>query len=161
MHRDIQNILQRPLSLQIFPESALLRKTCDKVSLYGEPLERLAETMLQFMRLHDGIGLAAPQVGLLRRIIVVQADNQCICLVNPVVTQGSDWGWMEEGCLSLPGRYVNITRPKNIQVKGQDVTGKSISLPAAGLLARVFQHEIDHLDGKLICDYEASDNSQD
>jgi peptide deformylase len=114
--------------------------------------------MLDFMRKNGGIGLAAPQIGLSRRIIVVGFTDQIICVVNPQITMAPDFDWMKEGCLSLPGKIINIKRHKNVEVRGFDITGKSVSITASDLLARVFQHEIDHLNGKLICDYETQGN---
>ncbi len=151
---DISKIIKNPLNLEIYPGSQVLRQVADSVEVFDSDLLFLASQMSDFMRKHGGIGLAAPQIGLLRRIIVIGYGNESFCVVNPKITLVFDWEWMKEGCLSLPGKIVNIKRHKNVEVQGFDITGKSVSIPASGLLARVFQHEIEHLNGTMICDYE-------
>ncbi len=150
---DIDKTIKSHLQLEIYPGSQVLRQVAYPVEVFDSDLMLLAGQMLDFMRKNGGIGLAAPQIGLSRRIIVVGFTNQSICVVNPQITLAGDCDWMKEGCLSLPGKIVNIKRYKNIEVQGFDITGKSLSFTASDLLARVFQHEIDHLNGKLICDY--------
>ena len=108
------------------------------------------------MRKNNGIGLAAPQIGLSRRIIVAEVCDRQICIVNPQIVYVAEWDWLEEGCLSLPGKLVNVKRRRAIEVKGMDVKGNEMSVSATGIFARVLQHEIDHLNGVLICDYETS-----
>jgi peptide deformylase len=81
-------------------------------------------------------------------------NNRQVCIVNPQIVDAYGWNWLEEGCLSLPGKYIDIRRQQAIQVKGMDIKGNEMSVSAAGILARVLQHEIDHLNGILICDYE-------
>ena len=151
---DISKTIKNPLHLEVYPGSQVLRQVSHPVDVFDSVILLLASQMLDFMQKHGGIGLAAPQIGLLRRIIVIGFANQNFCVVNPKITMAFDWEWMKEGCLSLPGKIINIKRHRNIEVQGFDITGKSVSIPASGLLARVFQHEIEHLNGKLICDYE-------
>ncbi|MFA6424631.1 MAG: peptide deformylase [Phycisphaerae bacterium] len=151
---DISRIIKNPLRLEIYPDSQILRKVACPVEIFGNEVQILANMMLEFMRRNNGVGLAAPQIGLSRRIIVIELDNQSHCMVNPEISLASDWDIMEEGCLSLPGKTVKVKRQKVAQIQGQDVTGKIQSFVATGLLARAFQHEIDHLNGVLICDYE-------
>jgi peptide deformylase len=151
---EIGKTIKKPLQLEIYPDSQVLRQVAYPVEVFGNDIQLLAGQMLDFMRKNNGIGLAAPQIGLSRRIIVIELDNQSYCMVNPEISLASDWDIMEEGCLSFPGRTVKVKRQKLAQIQGQDVTGKIQSLVAAGLLARVFQHEIDHLNGVMICDYE-------
>jgi len=105
------------------------------------------------MRHFTGIGLAAPQIGIAKSLIVADIGEGIVRLANPVIlrTKGSDK--MQEGCLSIPGVGVVIDRPDEIIVSGLNEKGKLIELEAHGLLARVLQHEIDHLKGKLIIDY--------
>jgi peptide deformylase len=153
---DIGKIIKNPLRLEIYPDSQLLRQVACPVKVFDNDIQLLVSRMLDFMRKNNGIGLAAPQIGLSRRIIVIELDNQSYCMVNPEISLASDWDIMEEGCLSLPGRTVEVKRQKLAQIQGQDTNGKPKSLLATGLLARVFQHEIDHLNGVLICDYETS-----
>ena len=151
---DISKIIEKPLHLEIYPGSQMLRQTACPIEVFGNDLELLANQMLDFMRRYNGIGLAAPQIGLAHRIVVVELNGQSYCMVNPEISLACDWDSMEEGCLSLPGRTVNIRRCTLVQVRGQDTTGKPKSFLAIGLLARAFQHEIDHLNGIMICDYE-------
>ncbi|MFA5293786.1 MAG: peptide deformylase [Phycisphaerae bacterium] len=152
---DIGKIIKKPLRLEIYPDSRVLRQVACPVEVFDNDIQLLAGMMLDFMRQNNGIGLAAPQIGLSRRIIVIELDNQSYCMVNPKISLASDCDVMEEGCLSLPGKTVKVKRHKIAQIQGQDVTGKIQSIVAVGLLARAFQHETDHLNGVLICDYES------
>ena len=150
----ISKIVENPLQLEIYPGSQVLRQVACPVEVFGSEIQVLASQMLDYMRKNNGVGLAAPQIGLSRRIIVIELNNQSYCMVNPEINYASDWDIMREGCLSLPGKTVNVKRRKHVQIQGQDMTGKPKSLLVSGLLARVFQHEIDHLNGVMICDYE-------
>ena len=152
--KEIGRTIKHPLQLETYPGSQVLRQVACPVKLFGGDVQLLADQMLEFMRKNNGIGLAAPQIGLSRRIIVIELNSQSYCMVNPEISLACDWDFMEEGCLSLPGRTVNVRRYTLARIQGQDTTGESQSLDAAGLLARAFQHEIDHLNGVLICDYE-------
>jgi peptide deformylase len=122
-------------------------------------IDNLAEGLWQLMMQHDGVGLAAPQVGDLRRVIVVQATPATtkprrLVLINPVLTALADPKvTMEEGCLSFPGLYLRLRRPAAIQVRYRDLTGQTVEMETAGLLARVILHEMDHLDGTLFIDH--------
>jgi peptide deformylase len=141
-----------PLEISKYPDN-ILRKKCVSVERITDSEEKLFEEMLFTMRHFAGIGLAAPQIGIARNLIVADTGEGTIRLANPVIlkTKGSDK--MEEGCLSIPGVGVVIDRPDEIIVSGLNEKGKVIKLEARGLLARVLQHEIDHLKGKLIIDY--------
>lgn len=141
-----------PLKIRKYPDS-ILRKKCARVEKITNVEIRLLEEMLFTMRHFAGIGLAAPQIGIARNLIVADIGEGAIRLANPVIlkTGGSDK--MEEGCLSIPGTGVLIDRPDEIIISGLNESGKVIELEARGLLARVLQHEIDHLQGKLIIDY--------
>ncbi|RMD59031.1 peptide deformylase [Candidatus Parcubacteria bacterium] len=116
-------------------------------------IKNLIADMKVTMQKNDGIGLAAPQVGENLRLIVVNTKEGILCLINPLITKKS---WRketaEEGCLSLPGIFCQVKRSRNITCRFQDERGKTHSINAKGLLARVIQHEIDHLDGILITD---------
>jgi len=106
------------------------------------------------MRHFAGIGLAAPQIGVARNLIVADIGEGAIRLANPVIVETKGlYGKWKEGCLSVPGIGVSIARPEEIIVRGLNELGKVVELEAQGLLARVLQHEIDHLQGKLIIDY--------
>ena len=117
-------------------------------------LSHLAEEMLVTMREREGVGLAANQVGRLKRILVAALEEEKeFVLVNPVVEEATETTEKElEGCLSIPGIQVEVERPTGITVSGQDASGAPLRIEASGLLARILQHEIDHLDGILILD---------
>ena len=105
------------------------------------------------MREHEGVGLAANQVGRLKRILVAALEEEEFVLVNPVIEEGAGTIVKElEGCLSIPGIQVEVERPTAVTVSGQDASGSPLKIEASGLLARILQHEIDHLDGVLILD---------
>lgn len=113
----------------------------------------LIQEMLQTMHEHNGIGIAAPQIGIDQRVIAIDLGDGPIALINPEIIEESDEKEvMEEGCLSVPQVYVEIERALKIRVKGLSPNGKPVELQAQGFLARVFQHEIDHLNGILITD---------
>jgi peptide deformylase len=111
--------------------------------------------MLELMLAHEGIGLAAPQVGITQRLFVAEIHGRSMCLVNPVIVARCGSDRMTEGCLSLPGVYVDVQRDGQIEVQGFDAQGRKQRHCVEGLWARVVQHEIDHLDGVLICDHKA------
>lgn len=131
----------------------VLRKKCKRIRKIDKKIKKLAIDMVQTMKKGQGIGLAAPQVGVLKRVIVVQTDlggQRILALVNPkIIKKSFETEVSEEGCLSFPGIFLEIKRAKEVEVEGLDIKGKKIKLEAKGLLARVFQHEIDHLDGIL------------
>jgi peptide deformylase len=105
------------------------------------------------MRDNEGVGLAANQVGRLRRVFVAAIDDDEYVIVNPVITDRSKTTESAtEGCLSIPGIQVDVERPTAVTISGQDVSGKPLQIDASDLLARVLQHEVDHLDGVLILD---------
>jgi peptide deformylase len=147
----IQGLLRRPLSLRVYPDKLLSRKAAP-LEAFNETLRRFIQDMIVFMKENNGVGLAAPQVGVLQRIIVAEADAKIMCLVNPRIVFRSGMESSSEGCLSLPGRQYRMDRNTEIGVRARSPLGKKISLKANGLLARILQHEIDHLDGILICD---------
>lgn len=100
----------------------------------------------------SGIGLAAPQVGIQRQIFVWDMDDEPMVVLNPVIVE-SDGEWVyDEGCLSIPGLYVEMTRPKTVLMKGIDMNGNEVAIEADELEARLFQHELDHLNGVLMFD---------
>ena len=113
----------------------------------------LFENMVFTMRAFNGIGLAAPQIGIPRQLIVVDTGEGLIKLANPQIIQVKGSDKMVEGCLSIPGADVEVKRRYKITVKGLNEKEKAVEIKAKGLLARVLQHEIDHLKGKLIIDY--------
>ncbi len=137
----------------------VLRREADPVDAFDEELHALVEDMFETMYHADGVGLAAPQVGISRRILVVDVrdeedpDGGRWALVNPTVAwTSSQVDKSTEGCLSIPGLEELVTRPAEVEIRGFDPTGTEVSIPAEGLLARALQHEIDHLDGVLFLD---------
>jgi peptide deformylase len=133
----------------------VLKSRASEVTVFGPELRAEVERMIAIMRDGMGVGLAATQLGVLRRLLVFQAgpDGEPTALINPVVEWLSDEGSIaEEGCLSLPRVSMDVERPLHVRVSGRDAEGESIEIEASGLEARVLQHEIDHLDGVLILD---------
>jgi peptide deformylase len=143
----------RPLALVFHPDP-VLRTVCEPVDTFDSTLRDVAEEMLALMHHHEGIGLAAPQVGLRQRLIVASIANHRLVLVNPEILAASGPRDFVEGCLSLPGVQANVRRPERIRVAGYDAHGRRRSFGAVGLWARVVQHEVDHLNGVLILDYD-------
>ena len=133
-----------------------LRKTCHPVQKFDLRLRLLLRDMADTMYEAEGVGLAAPQVGILRRAVVidVQDDHGLIELINPVIISAEGEQAGPEGCLSKPGRQGYVVRPNKVTVRAQDRHGKFFEITGEGLLARAFCHEIDHLDGKLYIDVE-------
>ena len=133
----------------------VLKSKASPVSSFGPELRAEVERMIHIMRDGLGVGLAATQLGMLRRLLVFQAgpDSEPTALINPEIEWTSDeLALAEEGCLSLPRVTMDVERPLFVRVSGRDVEGEGIAIEAAGLEARVLQHEIDHLDGVLILD---------
>jgi len=138
----------------------ILRQKARKVQRFDEALQKLIEDMIDTMREAKGIGLAAPQVGSLERVIVVELpqdgdepqSGKLFALCNPEIIKAKGEEEGEEGCLSIPGYVGEVKRAARVTIKGQDRHGKAVRIKAQGLLARVFQHEIDHLDGILFID---------
>ena len=144
--------LKVKLTIRIYPDP-VLREKSSLVSIFDERLQKIATSMMQFMQGLNGIGLAAPQIGILERIIVVDVGQGPLYIVNPEITKSKGKDIFEEGCLSVPGTFIQIKRPFLVAVRGYDINGKEIHIKAKDLLARVIQHEIDHLDGRLIIDF--------
>ena len=133
----------------------VLRSRASEVTDFGPELEREAERMIAIMRDAMGVGLAATQLGVLRRLLVFQAgpDASPTAVANPLIEWTSDdLATAEEGCLSLPGIGLDVERPLHARMRGVDAHGEPLLIEASGLEARVLQHEIDHLDGVLILD---------
>lgn len=130
----------------------VLRKTSRSVLEFNERLHTLLDDMKDTMYDADGVGLAAPQVGILRRVCVIDIGDGLIELVNPVITEKSGVQNEQEGCLSLPGNYKTTCRPMKVTVRAQDRNGNSFTVTGEDLLARALCHEIDHLDGVLFID---------
>ena len=127
-----------------------LEKVCHPVTEFNERLHLLLDDMRETLEESGGVGLAAPQVGILRRVVVVDAGDEDIELVNPEVVEVSEETQTGlEGCLSLPGKYGIVTRPEHVVVRAQDRNGDWYEYEGDEILARCFLHEIDHLDGHM------------
>ena len=128
----------------------VLTKKCRPVVRFDDRLAELIEDMKETMQHANGVGLAAPQVGVLRRIVVVDAGDEIVELVNPeIVSKSEEEQTGVEGCLSLPGEYGIVTRPMYVTVRAQDRHGDWYEYDGEELVARCFCHEIDHLDGHM------------
>lgn len=136
----------------------VLKQTAEKITVFDQELEILAKDMAETMYAAPGVGLAAPQVGVSKRLIVLDCSPReegpgLVVAVNPEVVSGEGEAFEEEGCLSVPGYYARVARHARVTVRYQDETGADHLVEAEGLWAICFQHEIDHLDGKLFIDY--------
>lgn len=130
----------------------ILYKNCKEVKSFDEKLHILLDDMYETMKAHDGAGLAAPQVGILKRAVVIDVGNGRIELINPEIIEQSGDQTGSEGCLSVPGVWGEVTRPNKVTVKAQDRNGKWFKLTGEELLARAICHETEHLEGKLFLD---------
>jgi peptide deformylase len=140
------------LPIRIFPDP-VLRERAQEVPEITATHRRLVDDMVETMRDAPGVGLAAPQVGVLERIFVWEVEDTWGVVVNPtIVARSEDVVEEEEGCLSLPGLAFDVVRTAQVRVEGLNLDGNNLSFEADGLLARVCQHEIDHLDGVLFID---------
>jgi peptide deformylase len=133
---------------------AVLEKTTEPVEKFDEELAKLCEDMFESMYAANGVGLAAPQIGLGRRLAVIDVTvgknpEAKVVLANPEIIHAEGEQREEEGCLSVPGFRGNVARPQYVTVRAQDATGKNFEMNGEGLLARAFCHELDHLDGVL------------
>lgn len=132
----------------------ILRKVSKEVTSFDEKLDVLVEDMIETMHHADGVGLAAPQIGVLKRVIVFDLydEDGPMALINPRIIDQNGLQMEEEGCLSLPGRHGVVKRPLSVTVQFEDLDGESYEITGEELLARVLCHEIDHLDGILYID---------
>jgi peptide deformylase len=133
-----------------------LRNKAQPVETVDDSVRKLIDDMFETMYEAPGIGLAATQVNVAKRVIVIDISNdksQPLCLVNPVITRRDGSEVMEEGCLSVPGIYDEVERADEIEVQALDRNGQPFTMVSSGLLGVCIQHEIDHLDGKLFVDY--------
>jgi len=171
MNTDLQQVDPAKLRIELYP-TEVLRTNAEPVDLsqgVTDELRGIAERMVELMRGAEGIGLAAPQVGLSRRLFVAHvppdpegepenpnlrssSDGPQVFFNPEIIEYSKDLEPYEEGCLSLPGIRGEVNRPSGVTVKATDIDGREVTLRATGLLARCWQHEIDHLDGVLILD---------
>ncbi len=142
-----------PLEVRKYPDPVLRRSSAAvKVEEINDSLRNLIDNMLETMYIFKGVGLAAPQVGMLTQVVTIDIGQGPISLINPQIIETEGEETAEEGCLSIPDVYLEIKRGRRIAVTAINIKGKEIALEAEGLLARVIQHEVDHLKGVLILD---------
>ena len=131
----------------------VLRQKCRPVEKFDSRLHTLIDDMIDTMHAADGVGLAAPQVGILRRVVVIECvEGEILELVNPKIVAFAGTQEAQEGCLSIPGEAGITRRPMHVTVRAQDRNGNEVEYSGSDLLARAFCHELDHLDGKLYTD---------
>ncbi|MDO4754367.1 MAG: peptide deformylase [Bacillota bacterium] len=145
-------------------EDPILRKKSREVTVFDDKLEVLIEDMIETMHDSNGIGIAAPQVGILKRAVIVmdpeEEEPDPIPMINPVILARDGEQCKEEGCLSVPGKTGTVNRPYSITVAYQDVTGEKYEANLEGDIVRVVCHEIDHLDGVLFTDKVVEDTTE-
>ncbi len=127
----------------------ILEKVCKPVTVFDEKLGILLDDMYETMQKYDGVGIAGPQVGIVKRLAVIDIGEGKIELINPRIICQSGTQNGPEGCLSVPGVYGEVERPNDVTIEAQDRNGKEFTISGEGFLARAFCHEIEHLDGKL------------
>lgn len=133
-------------------DEPVLRKKCKPIKEITPKIAELAEDMLDTMYNANGVGLAAPQVGMLKRMVVIDIGEGPVVLINPEIIETSGEQTGNEGCLSVPGKTGVVTRPNYVKAKAVDITGQNIIVEGEELMARALCHEIDHLDGILYVD---------
>jgi len=137
--------------IRLYPDPILRQKSLP-LEIIDSKAKEMIDDMARTMYLYKGIGLAASQIGILLRAIVVNSEYGLMQMINPEILESEGENAGEEGCLSLPDVEVNVTRGSKILIRGIDLDEKEMEFEASGLLARIFQHEIDHLEGKPIID---------
>lgn len=133
-----------------YEDDEILRKKSREIEVIDDKIRQLAEDMMETMHKWDGVGLAGPQVGVLKRIIVIDLydeDKTQYTLINPIIIKEKGTQEVDEGCLSFPNQYGKVTRPKEVVVEALDINGKKVKIKAKDLLAQALCHEIDHLNG--------------
>ena len=133
-----------------------LRAPTQEITVFDDKLRTLIDDMIETMYEENGVGLAAPQIGLSLRLAVIDVSeerNKPFCIINPVITEKEGEELMHAGCLSVPGVYDSVPRAIKIKMRAQDRNGEFFEMSADGLLSHCIQHEIDHLYGKLFVDY--------
>src|SRR6266702_3409207 len=151
--KSVGNRQRMAIHTVITSENPILRQKAKKVHRFDPSMQKLVENMFETMHVSHGVGLAAPQIALSIRVFVAEFEDRKVAMFNPEIIKAEGEELGTEGCLSIPG-YVgeNIRRATSVVVKGQDARGKPMRVRAEGWLARILQHEIDHLDGILFLD---------
>lgn len=144
------------LKVVYYSHHPALHKAAEPVTQFDEALAKLVNDMYETMYHENGVGLAAPQVGISKQIATIDVSdehNQAFVIINPEIIDSKGEELMEAGCLSIPGTYDKVPRATYVKVRAQDVTGKFFEIEGEALLGHCLQHEIDHLNGKLYIDY--------
>lgn len=139
--------------LTVDTDNEILRKKSREVETIDERILTLLDDMAETMYAANGVGLAAPQVGVLKRVVVIDIGDGLIELINPVITYKKGEQIDAEGCLSVPGKSGTVSRPEKVMVRALNRNGEEINIEGVGLLARALCHEIDHLSGKIYTDH--------
>lgn len=137
-----------------YGDDEILQKRAREIEVIDEKIKQLAQDMMDTMHKYDGVGLAGPQVGILKRIIVIDLyeENSQYVLINPVIKKAKGEQIVDEGCLSFPNQFGKVKRPKTIVVEALDINGKKVRIEGKDLLAQALSHEIDHLNGEVFID---------
>lgn len=137
-----------------YEDDEILKKRSREIEVIDEKIKELAQDMMDTMHKWDGVGLAGPQVGVLKRIIVIDLyeENTQYTLINPIIIKEKGIQEVSEGCLSFPNKYATVKRPKEVVVEALDIEGKKVKIKAKDLLAQALCHEIDHLNGIVFTD---------
>lgn len=134
--------------------SPVLRERAEEITVVDDALRAFIDDMYETMQIASGIGLAANQVGVAKRVAIIDAEQQTFTMINPrIVESSATKEAAEEGCLSIPDMFAEVTRPTSIVLEALNEQGEPYRLEASGLVARAIQHEVDHLDGVLFIDY--------
>jgi len=133
--------------------SPVLRRRAEEIAAVDDEVRALIEDLYDTMAAAGGIGLAANQVGVARRVAVINVEEQTFAMINPRIVSAEGREGKEEGCLSIPDAYAEVTRPERIVLEALNETGESFRIEAGALVARAVQHELDHLDGVLFIDH--------
>lgn len=139
----------------------VLKAVAEPVTNIDEKLVRLTEEMFEVMYKAPGIGLAATQIGVQRQVFVYDIEDEKKIILNPTIVESSGEWVYDEGCLSIPGIYVEMLRPKKVLVRGINIEGNQVEFEADELLARLFQHEVDHLNGVLMFERMTADQRKE
>ena len=149
------------LEIVTYPNPILEKKSLPIKNPTALEIKQLITEMTKVMRAHDGLGLAAPQVGQNLRLFLTEVNHELLVFINPKIQKVSgDLIRLEEGCLSFPGKFLPVVRPNKVKIKFTDQVGRKQNLKAEGLLARVIQHEFDHLEGVLFTQRAESEQRQ-
>ncbi len=141
------------MEIVTYPQE-VLRREAEPIEEIDQEVRDLADRMTEMMFRAEGVGLAAPQIGVGKKLIVVNLEDDFHILINPeMVERSEEEESKEEGCLSVPGPEASVSRSQKVVVRGTDLEGNEVSLTREGMAARVFQHEVDHINGKLFIDH--------